>query len=111
MDQRAEMGRVLGDWRRSGLSLRAFGRRKGLPYAKLVYWRRKLDAESGEQESRAAGRALDRWLPVRVVPNPIISAEVRAAYEVRLANGLRVGVSAGFDAEELTRLVQALSSC
>jgi len=111
MEQRVEMGRVLGDWKRSGLSLREFGRRKGLAYTKLVYWRRKLDAETPEQEGRPAGRALDRWLPVRVVPSPIAGGETRSSYEIRLANGLRVGVSAGFDAEELTRLVQALSAC
>jgi len=48
---------------------------------------------------------------VRVVPSPIAGGETRSSYEIRLANGLRVGVSAGFDAEELARLVQALSAC
>jgi len=76
-----------------------------------VYWRRKLDAETSDKEGPAAGRSVDRWVPVRVIPSPVAGAEGRAAYEVRLANGLRVGVNAGFDAEELTRLVQALSSC
>jgi hypothetical protein len=111
MDQRVEMGRVLGDWKRSGLSLRAFGRRKGLAYTKLVYWRRKLHSGTRNEEEPAVGRSLERWLPVRVVPSPIAGGDARAVYEVWLANGLRVGVSAGFDAEELTRLVQALSSC
>ena len=111
MDQRVEMGRVLGDWKRSGLSLRAFGRRKGLTYTKLVYWRRKFDAGMRDEEAPAVRRSSERWLPVRVVPNPIAGGETRAVYEVWLANGLRVGVNAGFDAEELTRLVQALSAC
>lgn len=111
MDQEARMRRLLAVWKRSGLSLRKFGELKGLTYTTLVYWRRKLHPQTSEKKGPAAQGSSSRWLPVRVVPSPIPGADGQATYEVRLANGVRVGVNTGFDAEELTRLVQALSSC
>jgi len=110
MDRQVEMQKLLANWKRSGLSLREFGRRKGLAYTKLVYWRRKFHPEI-EQEQSASARSSDRWLPVQVVRDPVASADGMAVYAIRLCNGLRVDVTTGFDAEELTRLVQALSSC
>lgn len=110
MDGQVEMRKLLEDWRRSGLSLREFGRRKGLGYAKLVYWRRKLRLKRQRSEVADGAQVADRWLPVRVIPSSV-GADGTAAYEVRLANGLRVGVAAGFDAGELSRLMQVLASC
>jgi transposase-like protein len=111
MDQQVEMRKLLADWKRSGLSLRELGRRKGIAYAKLLYWRRKLQREKSEREAPAAGISAERWLPVRVVPSPVESPEGKAGYEVRLANGIRIGVTDGFEGKELTRLVQVLASC
>ena len=46
-EQRAvEMRKHLIRWKKSGLSLRAYASREGIPYPKLTYWRRQ---ESGCQ--------------------------------------------------------------
>ncbi len=80
---------ALDAFRSSGLSLRRFAARSGVPYSTLCRWR------------RAEG---PRLVSVEVAP-----AEA-AALEVSVG-AATVRVPAGFDEAHLVRVVQALRSC
>jgi hypothetical protein len=102
MTVKQEMVEVFERWKASGLSLRAFGAREGVSYSKLQYWHRKFrDAKSEQRKGELT--------PIRVVsgeadPEPQV-------FEVCLANGVGLGVPAGFDEGELQRLIGVLSAC
>ena len=97
-----EMQRVLAEFEQSGQSLRAFGQSKGIAYAKLLYWRKKLKAEGLPNPSLA---------PVVVIPDSSPTETSGGAYEVWLPNGVSLGVPRGFDDCELLRLAQVLAQC
>ncbi len=105
MSKREEMAAVFAKWRESGQSLMAFGRSEGVPYSRLLYWRKKF--ERGK-EGGTQGRAVE-LLPVTVtgVPQPTLTS----AFEVRLENGIALGVGNGFEELELQRLVATLRAC
>jgi transposase-like protein len=113
MGRKNEMREVFARWRESGQSLRAFSRREGIAYAKLMYWRRKFRQEEGpaaeDRGKRAAGERRG-LVPVRVVPDePASSGE--AWFEIRTGNGHALRVPPGCDEGELRRLVLVLASC
>ena len=84
---------ILAAHERSGLSLKAFADRRGLPYSTLVSWRKR--AATAE--------------PARLVPVEVAGAEV-PALEVRVGSATVV-VGRGFDEGHLVRVVRALRSC
>src|SRR4051794_28817431 len=98
---------VLGRWRRSGLSVRAFCRAEGVNEAQFYWWRRKL----GQVEPKGPEPA---FLPVHVVSEPAGEPAVRGI-EVVLANGRCLRVGPGFDPHTLVTLLDLLedrgSSC
>jgi hypothetical protein len=103
----------LARWKGSGLSLSAFSRREELSYTTLLYWRRKL--RKAEAKASAASETSESaspdWLPVRVVPESQAPDVGLVGFEVRLTNGMALGVPPRFDEGALRRLVTVLATC
>jgi hypothetical protein len=99
-----EMRGVLKDWKASGLSLHAFGKREGVGYAKLIYWRRKFD-------ERREPKTEERFAPVRVVPDAAPEPGSSDPVNVWLPNGVSFEVPPGLCSSDLERIVRVLSSC
>ena len=98
-DERKEQHwrRCIGQWRASGLSVRAFCARHGLATASFYNWRRVL-------ERRAADQAT--FVPVEVVAGAVPAHAT--GLEVVLADGRAVRIAPGFDAATLRRLLAVL---
>ena len=100
----------LRQWRRSGLTIRAFCQQHGLTEASFYAWRRTLGQRDQEVQRRprpARNRPTDLapvFVPVRVVPVPVSAA----ALEVVLGPGRVVRVPAGFDAATLRQFLAVL---
>jgi len=110
MNRAEKMREVFTGFESSGLSLRAFGQREGIPYAKLLYWKKKFAVESrgGVAGMQPASAALS---PVVVVPDAPPAAARRDRFEVWLPNGVSLDVPPGFDGGELQQLIRALGEC
>jgi hypothetical protein len=87
----------IGEWRASGLSVRAFCERRGLTTHRFYYWRRVLERR------RAAKPA---FLPVQFVADALPAQT--SALELVLANGRSVRVAPGFDEATLRQLLMVL---
>ena len=83
--------------RKSGLSVRAFCRQRGLNEPNFYAWRRTLDERYG-----AAPVASAKFVPVQVVSDPVI--------EVVLRHGVVVRVPLPSEPTAVARLVAALES-
>jgi hypothetical protein len=84
----------------SGQTIVAFCRERGLTTSQFYTWRNRLQATAAEQ-----------FLEVQVVKapaRPIPSNQ--GAIEIRLAEGRRILVEPGFDAEHLRAVVAALET-
>lgn len=96
---------IIGRWRRSGLTVRAFCHREGIKEPKFYWWRRKVDQ---------AAQPKPAFLPVHVVADEA-RAPATCGVEVVLANGRCLRVQPGFDPGTLVKLVDLLeggrSSC
>ena len=102
-----EMRRVLARWQRSGLTLREFGEKRGIPVSTLAWWRRVFrDAEAENGNGSSA-------------ENPVVFTEVRqpanvmmtpAVLEIVVPSGHLVRVPAGADSATLQRVLQALQT-
>jgi hypothetical protein len=91
---------TLQQWRKSGLTVRAFCRLQDLPEPSFYFWRRALDDRD---------RDTPAFVPVQVVPEPEPAAEdSRSALELLLAHGRVLRIPAGFDADTLRRLLALL---
>ena len=108
--------RTLRQWRRSGLSVRAFCGEHGLAEPSFYAWRR-IVAERDQEASRVhakperssvrhAAPASDD-APV-FVPLRVIDVATQAAFEVMLERGRVVRVLRGFDAATLRQLLAVL---
>ena len=84
-------------WRRSGLSVRAFCARHGLAQANFYIWRRELQRRDGAAVS---------FVPVEVVATE--ASGPASGIEILLAGKRRVRVEPGFDALTLQRVVALL---
>ena len=107
--------RTFRQWRRSGLSVRAFCAEHGLAEPSFYAWRRivaERDQESArvrakpERSVRRAASASDD-APV-FVPLRVIDVATQAAIEVILERGRVVRVLRGFDTETLRQLLAIL---
>ena len=100
----AERRRILGELERSGLTVREFARRCGIPAGTLGYWRyieRRRGRRPVGPRRRAAKVELIELTPVR--------AQERAeAFELALGRGRVLRIPAGFEAEALGRLLAVL---
>jgi hypothetical protein len=86
----------IGEWRASGLSVRAFCARRGLATHRFYYWRRVLERHAAEKAA---------FVPVQVVAD--VSPAPASALELVL-HGRIVRVAPGFDAATLRQLLTVL---
>ena len=86
----------------SGLSVRAFAATAGVSAWTLYEWRRRLGDTARYRDGAP------RLVEVSVVPS---SPPTSAGIGVELRSGHRLDVRAGFDDDELRRLIGVLESC
>jgi hypothetical protein len=89
--------RWIRQWHASGLTVRDFCDRRGLPEHRFYAWRREL----GRRDTEAPA-----FVPVRIVPDEVPARG--AALEVVLPGGQTVRVAPGFDAPTLRQLLAVL---
>ena len=94
---------VVAAWRNSGVSVRAFCRRRGLQETSFYWWRRTLQQRDRQGATSTATQAT--FVPVRVVPDAMV--------EIVLPTGVVVRVPAGTEVQTVAMLVAALraASC
>jgi hypothetical protein len=93
---------VIGEWRRSGLSMAAFARKRRLGTQRLRYWRDRVEGEgTGDGERRAA--------EVKLVPGVVVGLG-SSRISVHLARSVIVEAATADDVEPawLAELVVAL---
>ena len=82
---------------KSGLTVREFAARQGVAAGTLFWWRSRLRSRQGSQ-----------LVAVEVVDQEPKAVAVGGMFELGIDDHLTLRISAGFDAAELRRLVQAL---
>jgi hypothetical protein len=92
---------ILDLWRRSGMSMAAFARSRGLELSRLARWRKRLSA--GESPSPGFHR-------VRVVESLAAPEPAGQGVEVLVVGGRRVAVRPGFDGDLLAEVIRILES-
>jgi transposase-like protein len=104
---------MVGRWRRSGVTIRAFCAEHGLSEPSFYGWRREIarrDEPIGERSARTGARSvrqakgLPAFVPLRVTP-----PESAATLEVVVGAGHIVRVAPGFDAATLRHLLAVLA--
>jgi len=103
---------LLNDFRRSGLTQAEFCRLRDISlhsFRKRLYSPRPSQADS--PGARPAATANPHFVPVTILPDPIppISPSP-ACIELVLADGRRIAVAPGFDADTLRRLLAILGA-
>ena len=101
-----QMRRVLAGWQRSGLTLREFGEKRGIPLSTLTWWRRVFRRASDEEGN---GVAADSMVFTEVRP-PANVPRAAPVLEIVLQSGHMVRVPAGVDADTLQRVLQVLQT-
>ena len=102
-----EMRRVLGRWQRSGLTLREFGEKRGIPVSTLSWWRR-VFRDAGAEDGN--GSSAENPVVFTEVPKPAKVPRMPAVVEIVLPSGHLVRVPAGADTGTLRRVLQALQT-
>jgi len=102
-----EMRRVLGRWQRSGLTLREFGEKRGIPVSTLSWWRR-VFRDAGAEDGN--GSSAENPVVFTEVPKPAKVPRMPAVVEIVLPSGHVVRVPAGADSDTLRRVLQALQT-
>jgi hypothetical protein len=100
-----QMRRVLAGWQRSGLTLREFGEKRGIPPSTLSWWRRVL---RGADDQDRNGVATETAVVFTEVPKPAKVPKTPSVLEIVLPSGHLVRVPAGADSDTLQRVLQAL---
>jgi hypothetical protein len=100
-----EMRRALARWQRSGLTLREFGEKRGIPLSTLTWWQR-VFRHAGDEEGK--GVAAENPVAFVEVPKPASVRTTPAVLEIVLHSGHLVRVPAGVDLATLQRVLQAL---
>ena len=102
-----QMRRVLAGWQRSGLTLREFGEKRGIPLSTLSWWRRVFRRAGNEEEN---GTAAENAVVFTEVPPPANVPGTSSVLEIVLPSGPLVRVPAGADTATLQRVLQALQT-
>lgn len=97
---RAEWSRLVAQLRRSGLSARAFAKKRGLSAKSLAWWRWRLAADEG------ADQEAPRLVTVGIEEDARVEAP---AWEVATAAGDVLRVHGAIDPESLARVLAALT--
>src|SRR5215470_3236294 len=102
-----QMRRVLARWERSGLTLREFGQRRGIPLSTLTWWRQ-VFRRAGEPVDAAPKSALASDAVVFTeAPRPATVPTTPPVWEIVLRSGNVLRVPAGADTDTLQRVLQA----
>lgn len=109
---------ILEEQSRSGLSIWAFARSRGLAVKRLYDWRARFAATSAlandgppsgvSGSSSSPDRAVFPFVPVRLVPVRAAAEEGRDMLELWVAANRRIRVPTGFDENTLSRLLHLL---
>src|SRR5712692_773808 len=92
-----QMRRMLARWQRSGLTLREFAEKRGIPLSTLSWWRRVFRC-AGDEEGN--GVAAETPVVFTEVPKPAKAPETPSVVlEIVLHNGHIVRVPAGADSD------------
>ena len=102
-----QMRRVLARWQRSGLTLREFGEKRGIPPSTQSWWRQVFRRAGAEAEN---GAAAENSVVFTEVPKPVNLPKTPSVLEIVLATGHLVRVPAGADSETLQQVLQALQT-
>ena len=102
-----QMRRVLAYWQRSGLTLREFGEKRGIPLSTLSWWRQ-VFRRAGDEDGN--GVAAEPPVVFTEVPLPTNVARTSAVLEIVLPSGHLVRVPTGADTDTLQRVLQALQT-
>src|SRR5262249_18477025 len=95
---------LIDQWRRSGLSVRAFCDRHDLALPSFYAWRRRL--QQGQPSAQGArGPQAVTFLPVHIQPEP---TDHRPPLELVLAGGRCLRIPPGFDPNALRALLAVL---
>ena len=98
---------VIEEQERSGLSVSEAAERVGAAVTTLYRWKRRLSrCQEGSHEQPARG-----LVQVRVRDAEGRACEPRRPLVVRLTHGRAIEVPAGFDADELARLIGVVAAC
>ena len=105
-----QMRRVLAGWQGSGLTLREFGRRRGIPVSTLSWWRKVLrnageTVKAGSNSEPAGAAVVFTEVPPRArvaMPGSVMEIVLRSGHVLR--------VSSGADLDTLQRVLQAQQS-
>jgi hypothetical protein len=100
-----QMRRMLVRWQRSGLTLREFGEKRGIPPSTLSWWRRVFRDAGDEKGNGAAAETPVVFTEVRPPANVMMTP---AVLEIVLPSGHLVRVAAGADSDTLRRVLEAL---
>ena len=105
-----QMHRVLARWERSGLKLREFGERHGIPLSTLTWWRQ-VFRRAGEPVNTAPKRVpASDAVVFTEVPRPATVPTTPPVLEIVLRSGHVLRVPAGADTDTLQRVLQALQT-
>jgi hypothetical protein len=101
------MRRVLACSQRSGLTLREFGEKRGIPLSTLTWWCRVFGG-AGEEEGN--GVPAENAVVFTEVPQPANVLRTPSVLEIVLHSGHIVRVPAGADIATLQQVLQALQT-
>src|SRR5260221_2905812 len=93
-----QMRRVLAQWQRSGLTLREFGEKRGIPLSTLTWWRR-VFRHAGDKEGN--GVAAENAVVFTEVPPPANVPGTAEVLEIVLPSGHLVRVPAEAECQQL----------
>jgi transposase-like protein len=99
---------ILAEFERSGLSLRQFARRRGMPVGTLGYWQHVARARAGAPAARR--RDVPDFVELPAVEIIASSRAMADGFAVQLGDGRTVRMPARFDAEALGRLLRVLAA-
>jgi transposase-like protein len=108
---REEAARLVLEYEQSGLTRKAFCHQHGLSSATLDYYRKRIASAKAAVPDGAPSTQSITFVPLELTEQPAVvsqQAHQCATLFVELAGGRRIGVTSGFDAVTLTRLIAVL---
>jgi hypothetical protein len=105
-----EMRRVLVRWQHSGLTLREFGQRCGIPLSTLTWWRQVFRRAGEQMKAPPKSVPASDAVVFTEVPQPATVPTTPFVVEIVLRSGHLVRVLRGADTDMLQRVLQALQT-
>jgi hypothetical protein len=104
------MRRVLVRWQRSGLTLREFGEKRGIPLSTLTWWRQVFRRADEQMKAPSKSVPASDTVVFTEVPQPATVLTTPFVVEIVLLNGHLLRVLGGADIEILQRVLQTLQT-